>query len=852
MKLSNIQIGYINTAIQFLKDNNITDAITYIKKVYETTTDTNVDINLTSVEVPQVVCYYFKPTFNISEDIVIPLYITDYINSDYLFEDNSKTFTLKVSFNGSESTQTVGIGDFSLNLGKASSTGANYAIITCTDNITGMESYEQYVPFIVTDESYDITDSNTYYMTTNDLNTYSIKNDDSKVAEDLISTRKGLTQFFSDKASEGYKKIVLLENSIFRMDYSTVSGDGTPIIIPSNTTIDMNGSTFRIHPQSEKTSVGNYIISNGGNSNTCLENGTLQGSYKYDDTLEGDDWDTFPYHNDSGDIILESAGSYNFSGGMNNTLRNMTVKNIQGYSITLNQGTKHGADWLTINSETCKPCYIKNGVEIYNPDMLTTNITKIPTPVKNYGNMCFNRYKGYAGYKGRNGIEFFHWYDNDQNYIKTTKGHQFRVNIIPENAYYVRVTLFYTLTDDTNDSAYFQSLDFPTHVNIENVTSMNTRTCAITSSDYSFVRIYNCTFDNCGRNITPCLLDLEDGYEYGHNLYIDNCNVINSPSTIDLVCQYADNLIIENCTNMSVSFGKTRNVTFRNNQISKTAIFKKQYILYHGYRRIYNNIFKDAVEINNYDTTNTDLCFLRVIKDNELHGMITCFNAEYGNDKIIGGSIIDGNIGSGLFENVIVESGSVNSSPNKKIFDNCIFKCSFPGNDYTYIKNSTFTVPTLLSGNLENCTFEQNVCVNNFVTSCVIKNCGEINYTTRVDNKGVYGERFVSTGEGYATDIVIENCTINYNATSGSLVGIDDQRNKYANTHSTTFKNCIINMADGTNLMNGYYDLSQGWIPTDIGYTLNFINCTINGNYSERGNRLVGYEDRYIINYITE
>ena len=52
MKLSNIQIGYINTAIQFLKDNNITDAITYIKKVYETTTDTNVDINLTSVEVP--------------------------------------------------------------------------------------------------------------------------------------------------------------------------------------------------------------------------------------------------------------------------------------------------------------------------------------------------------------------------------------------------------------------------------------------------------------------------------------------------------------------------------------------------------------------------------------------------------------------------------------------------------------------------------------------------------------------------------------------------------------------------------------------------------------------------------
>ena len=102
------------------------------------------------------------------------------------------------------------------------------------------------------------------------------------------------------------------------------------------------------------------------------------------------------------------------------------------------------------------------------------------------------------------------------------------------------------------------------------------------------------------------------------------------------------------------------------------------------------------------------------------------------------------------------------------------------------------------------------------------------------------------------SDSDTENCTINYNATSGSLVGIGDQRNKYADTHSTTFKNCIINMANGTNLMNGYYDLSQEWIAKDIGYTVNFINCTINGNYSERGNRLVGYEDRYIINYTTE
>ena len=844
MKLSDIQIGYINTAIQFLKDNNITDAITYIKKVYETTTDTNVDINLTSVEVPQVVCYYFKPTFNISEDIVIPLYITDYINSDYLFEDNSKTFTLKALFNSSESTQTVGIGDFSLNLGKASSTGVNYAIITCTDNITGMESYEQYVPFIVTDESYNITDSNTYYMTTNDLNTYSIKNDDSKVAEDLISTRKGLTQFFSDKASEGYKKIVLLENSIFRMDYSTVSGDGTPIIIPSNTTIDMNGSTFRINPQSTNTASGSYIVGNGGNSNTCLENGILQGSYKYSGAPNGDDWDTFPYTNADGDITCESAGSYNFCGGINNTLRNMTVKNIQGYSITANKGPNHHAIWFGINKSTCKSCYIKNGVEIDDPDMLTTNITKINTNIKNDGNMCFNRYNGYMGYKGRDGIEFFHWYDNDQNYIKTTKGHQFRVNIIPEEAQYVRVTLFYTLSDSTDDHAFFQSIDAPTHINIENVTSMNTRTCAITSSDYSFMRIYGCTFDNCGRNITPCWLDLEDGYEYGHNLYIDSCSVTNSPSTVDCICQYANNLVVENCTNVSFSLAKCKNVTFRNNQTTKTFIMKKPWMVHNGYRRVYNNTTYGNTELQAYNYSDTNVQYLRIIKDNEIHGTITANNADYGKDIIIGGSLIDGTITGGLIKNVTIESAKVTGT-EKKILDNCTFNCSFGGNANTFVKNSRFTVPTIITGNVENCTFEQNVNINGTAS---VKNCGVLNYTTKVDGNLVYGESFV-VGD---TSIVVENCTINYNATSGSLVGIGDQRNKYADTHSTTFKNCIINMANGTNLMNGYYDLSQEWIAKDIGYTVNFINCTINGNYSERGNRLVGYEDRYIINYITE
>lgn len=800
--------------------------------------------NLTSVEVPTISCYYFNPIFNINTDIKIPVYVTDYINSDYLYEDMTKSFTVITELNGIIKKHNVLIGDNILNLGKIPYEMNTYIIVKCIDNTTKMESYEQCIPIYIQDPmNHLINENNTYNMTEQDLITYNISNNDSKNPVDLVNTRKGLTVFFQDKANEGYKKIVLIKNSIFRMDYSSVSGDGTPVIIPSNMTIDMNESTFRINPQTDNTASGTTIVTNNGNNNTCLENGILQGSYQGNCEDNGD-WDSFPSHNTSGGIICESAGSYNFNGGYCNTLKNMTVKNIQGYSITANSGSDIHAEWHAINKDTCKSCYIKNGKEIYIEDMLTTEYIMISDKIKAYGNLCFNRYKGYAGYKGRNGLEFFHWYDINKNFIKTTKGHQFRINLIPDNAKYVRITLFYKLEDYTDDHAFIQNLDFPTNINIENVNNINTRTCAITSSDYSFMRIYNCNFDNCGKNITPCWLDLEDGYEYGHNLYVDKCNVTNSPSTIDVICQYAHNLVIENCTNMSFSLGKCKNVTFRNNITNKILVLSKQWPIYNGYKRIYSNILNGTLDMQSYSETTKELQYLRIIKNNEIRGSIVAHNTKSGLDKIIGGSLIDARISNGLIEKANIVSASI-AGTSDIIINDCIIDCSLPGNQNTVINNSTYNAGTLLSGTYNNCIFNSNVCSSNNVN---IKNCGTLTYVSRVDGDLVYGERFIIGTEKN----LIENCIINYTASSGSLVGIGDQRGKYADTHSTTFKNCIINMNDGTNLVNGYYGLSAEWMPDDVGYTVNFINCVISGNYSEYGNRLIGYEDRYIINYITE
>lgn len=768
---------YLNNKINF-----------YLNKIDSET------LNLTSVEVPWLNFYYFNPIFNINEDILLPYYVTDYHHSDYINNNNiSKTFTIVTKLNGIEKTEIVKIGDNTLNLGKLTYESDTYFTIKAIDNSNGMESYVQTIPIWVQDPNNHIVDeTNTYIMTEEDLSTYSINADDSKEGSDLISTRKGLSQIFLDKSSEGYKKIILLKNRTFRMDYSNVSNDGTPVTIPSNFIVDMNGSTFRINPQSATDSYGNTIVTNGGNSNTVLENGTLQASYKYVGAEDGDDWDTFPSNNSNGSINLEGAGSFLFHGGKYNTLRNMTVKNIQGYSICAHSGNASNVKYY--DSSSAKKCYIKNGIEIENENMTTTQLIEIPLNIKEKGFLSLNRWNGYEGYLGSNGLEFFHWYDKNQEYIETLKGHQMRCNVIPENAYYVRITIFGNISD-----AFLQYRDFPTHINIDNVKNYNTRTCAVASSDYNFMRVNNCLFDNCGRNITTSWLDLEDGYEYGHNCFITNNSVENSPASIDCICNFGHNLIFEGNNNMSIEFRRgVKGGVIRNNNISNNLILRKGSNYYNKFGRVYENEFNSGNVI--LDATNSPeeplYNFKRILKNNIYNNVnMHCGELDY----FINGTINGGTIKQGSYYNFNINNNGSNfiniNTDGYVDVDNCTFTDAIirvlGNNSNKIIKNSKFLGSTQIQDHFDlkfiDCSFDNlNLFINN--------------------NKG---HEIMDD-----LDADFEKCTINI--TSGNLMLILG--------HYAVFRNCIINDSTSNPLIYLYT-----FKTTSNSYTL-FDNCTINKN----------------------
>lgn len=750
-------------------------------------------LNLTSVEVPWLSFYYFNPIFNINEDIILPYYVTDYNNSDYIDDSFTKTFTIITNLNGIEKTEIVKIGDNSLNLGQLSYESDTFFTIKAIDNSTGIESYVQTIPIWIQDpNNHIIDDSNTYIMTEDDLSTYSINADDSKVVSDLISTRKGLTQLFSDKASEGYKKIVLLENKTFRMDYSNVSNNGTPITIPSNFIVDMNGSTFRINPQSDKNSYGNTIVTTGGNSNTVLENGTLQASYKYVGAEDGDDWDTFPDRNSNGQINLEGAGSFLFHGGKYNTLRNMIIKNIEGYSICAHSGGNGVAKWIDINSENSKQCYIKDGEEIENENMTTTEMLQIPNNIKEKGFISVNRWNGYEGYVGRDGLEFFHWYNKNQEYIGTLKGHQMRCNVIPQDAYYMRLTFFGKVITNT----FIQYRDYPTHINIDNVKSYNTRTCAVASSDYNFMRVNNCLFDNCGRNITAAWLDLEDGYEYGHNCFITNNEVINSPSTGDCICNFGHNLVFEGNKNMSVEFRRgVKGAVVKNNNFTKALIFRKGSNYYNKFGRVFDNTITGSIDLTNTNATGEDVYnWKRILKNNNYN---SCNIKGSDLDYFIGGNAIGSSFNAGNYSkfNITNNSGGYTT---------------ISGDSNVYITNSIFTDATIrVLGSQSDKVILNSI----FLGNTQIQDHFDLKFIEcNFDNLNL----FINNNKGHSTmddsDFDFEHCTIN--VTSGSLIQILG--------HYAVFKDCIINDLTSNPLLYLY-----SFKNTSDSYTL-FDNCEIN------------------------
>lgn len=155
----------------------------------------------TAYKVPYISTYYFNTKPTIYEDVIIPFYVTNYDQSEYLYDEEIKLDVLYQVDENSEKVITVSAGDNSINLGKLSK-GEHYFSLQALDKSTNLKSHKLYNEVLVIDDSYTITEEQTYTITDDDLYKYNITRIDTTNEEEMTNNRIGLTKLFSDLQSQ--------------------------------------------------------------------------------------------------------------------------------------------------------------------------------------------------------------------------------------------------------------------------------------------------------------------------------------------------------------------------------------------------------------------------------------------------------------------------------------------------------------------------------------------------------------------------------------------------------------------------------------------------------------------------
>jgi len=165
-------------------------------------------------KMPYVSTYYFNPKPSINDNIQIPIYITDYEQSEYLNNDASVTLDIIYEVDGvSRTINNVPLGNYTLTIGQLSE-GKHIVAIQTYDKRNGLKSHKLYNDlWVINPATYEISAEQIYYMTEEDLAAYKINNQNSSDETDLVNTREGLSKLFADKQEKGFRKIVLVKGT---------------------------------------------------------------------------------------------------------------------------------------------------------------------------------------------------------------------------------------------------------------------------------------------------------------------------------------------------------------------------------------------------------------------------------------------------------------------------------------------------------------------------------------------------------------------------------------------------------------------------------------------------------------
>lgn len=524
--------------------------------------DNNINIKKEFLFVPWIATRYFSPYILTNSDIIVPFYVTDYSQKDYIIDNKKNKFLITVEFNNNIIYKIVGAGENEINIGSSSIEGEQYFSIKCKDLSTDIESPVSFVDILVKN-TFEISESETYHMTEEDLTIYNIDNTNNTTESAMVSNIDGINNLIKNAKENGYKKIVMYNpngdsdgRSVYRVQpYNTRT---RAIVVPSDMVLDLNKSKIKQHKSLSTIDYGYgtnnaslLIMTEKDAVNSHLVNGYLEGDY--------DEHDVSKYGEGEG---------YNIShfGGKFCSMENLDISYGTGYTTCGGQVSISYRNNLGDNSigNYWTNIYIdKTGNEIPCNECLTSIYLNCTMNGFNY--LSANNYLGYGGVNGAY-CELIHFYTDNKEYIRSYKVRQYGLVRIPDNAKYCRVTL-YSKTVHKNFKVEFSKFRSLTQCQFKNLYIHDTRTCGMATGIFNRLLVENCTFARCARSITPVSIDIEDGYQYSENYYFKNNQITEwaEGQTGGFVCTCGYNMTFEgDLSGFAFNIGKVKGLTFHN------------------------------------------------------------------------------------------------------------------------------------------------------------------------------------------------------------------------------------------------------------------------------------------------
>lgn len=535
----------------------------------------NIPVNTDKNEIPYIITYHYEPTMDVNKDVTIPLYFTDYRQREYLYDDvDFYNFKLRVQVDDNEPfyIENLKAGDYDLNLGKLSK-GEHHFNVEVTDQFN-RTSCRLFKLFRVVDPiEHEIKPSETYTITVSDLSRHNIKNNNSQVVEDMINCRVGLTTLFKEIRNNGYRKCILIKG-IYRVNRAIHKGNGrdSAINLPSGLTVDMNGSTFKMHPYDDReygdvATTSNVMVEIKDCIDTHLINGILEGNYEERKSLT---W------TDGSNAIVNSNGEHDntlyIRGGRYNSVENIKLTQTTGYSMCTSFGSLlyERADKNNPANGFLDGIGIDDNGNEYEGENLCSTVLKDVTNFINEGlnkrYISCSMLLGYCMPRGKHWDYKMSFYDENRNFIESFKVQQFRTCRIPLNCRYVRATFKCTKQDIDHWGVVFHNRPAADYCDFKDIEAVDNRTC-IAPFQFNHLTIDNVNFTRSGQSITPLAIDLEDGWEEMQDFYLRNCKVKEKSGTGELVVCAGLNIQVENCSDFRADFRyRVNGLTVRNNR----------------------------------------------------------------------------------------------------------------------------------------------------------------------------------------------------------------------------------------------------------------------------------------------